>query len=131
MCLQPSVTNSFATFLWVRSMVYNLLSLFQTYNNLILWSLSPVVSLVIKVGVFYHVLFHSSFTRPCLGIYRISSQIYTVSLILSEEMSDHEPDMKKLKFLKCCSVEDLECTLCCRLVTIASKLILKILTKLI
>lgn len=50
------------------------------------------------------------------------TNLYKVSLILSEEMSDQEPDMKKLKFLKCCSVEDLECTLCCRLVTIiASK----------
>lgn len=46
------------------------------------------------------------------------TNLYKVSLILSEEMSDQEPDMKKLKFLKCCSVEDLECTLCCRLVTI-------------
>ena len=49
------------------------------------------------------------------------TDLYKVSLILSEEMSDQEPDMKKLKFLKCCSVEDLECTLCCRLVTIVSK----------
>ena len=49
------------------------------------------------------------------------TDLYKVSLILSEEMSDQEPDMKKVKFLKCCSVEDLECTLCCRLVTIVSK----------
>ncbi|XP_068718410.1 LON peptidase N-terminal domain and RING finger protein 3-like isoform X1 [Montipora capricornis] len=28
---------------------------------------------------------------------------------------DDEPDIKRLKFLKCCSTEDLECTLCCRL----------------
>ena len=27
---------------------------------------------------------------------------------------DGEPDIKRLKFLKCCSTEDLECTLCCR-----------------
>ena len=48
----------------------------------------------------------------------LSTTLYKVSLILSEKISDEEPDMKKLKFLKCCSVEDLECTLCCRLVTI-------------
>ena len=102
-------------------MVYNLLSLFQTYNNLICRPYLLLFLLLSRLGYSTMYCFIPYSQTMSGNLQDLFTNLYKVSLILSEEMSDQEPDMKKLKFLKCCSVEDLECTLCCRLVTIASK----------
>ena len=46
---------------------------------------------------------------------------YSTQSSVLEDGTEDEPDMKKLRLGKRCSVEDLECTLCCRYIVQISR----------